>query len=62
MGNIKCYHKTVFTICLLLIKINKQLNWYWDKRWLFSIGNGAEIGPLEMDRKTPGFAAFHMGC
>ena len=23
------------------------------KRWLFSIGNGAEIWPLEMDRKSP---------
>ena len=23
------------------------------KRWLFSIGNGAEIPPLEMGRKSP---------
>ena len=23
------------------------------KRWLFSIGNGAEIWPLEMGRKSP---------
>ena len=23
------------------------------KRWLFSIGNGAEIRPLEMGRKSP---------
>ena len=27
--------------------------WYWEKRWLFSIGNGAEIRPLEMGRKGP---------
>ena len=27
--------------------------WYWEKRWLFSIGNGAEIRPLEMGRKSP---------
>ena len=23
------------------------------KKWLFSIGNGAEIRPLEMNRKSP---------
>ena len=28
--------------------------WYWEQRWLFSIGNGAEIQPLEMGRKSPG--------
>ena len=28
--------------------------WYWEKRWLFLIGNGAEIRPLEMGRKDPG--------
>ena len=28
--------------------------WYWEKRWLFLIGNGAEILPLEMARKGPG--------
>ena len=22
--------------------------WYWENRWLFSIGNGAEIRPLDM--------------
>ena len=27
--------------------------WYWKKRWLFLIGNGAEIRPLEMCRKGP---------
>ena len=27
--------------------------WYWGKRWLFLIGNGAEIQPLEMGRKCP---------
>ena len=24
-----------------------------EKRWLFSLGNGAEIWPLEMGRKSP---------
>ena len=27
--------------------------WYWEKRWQFLIGNGAEIRPLEMGRKGP---------
>ena len=27
--------------------------WYWERRWLFLIGNGAEIQPLEMGRKGP---------
>ena len=27
--------------------------WYWEKKWLFLIGNGAEIRPLEMGRKGP---------
>ena len=27
--------------------------WYWEKRWLFLIGNGAKIRPPEMDRKSP---------
>ena len=27
---------------------------YWEKRCLFLIGNGAEIRPLEMGRKSPG--------
>ena len=26
--------------------------WYWEKRWLFLIGNGAQIRPLEKDRKS----------
>ena len=26
---------------------------YWGKMWLFLIGNGAEIQPLEKDRKSP---------
>ena len=26
---------------------------YWGKKWLFSIGNGAEIQPLEKGRKSP---------
>ena len=30
-----------------------ELTWYWEKRWLFSIGNGAKIRPLEMGRKSP---------
>ena len=27
------------------------------KKWLFSIGNGAESRPLEMGRKSPAIAA-----
>ena len=27
--------------------------WYWEKGWLFLIGNGAENWPLEMGRKGP---------
>ena len=27
----------------------------WSKRWLFWIGNGAEIRPLEKDRKSPAY-------
>ena len=26
------------------------------KRWLFLIGNGAEVRPLEMGRKSPAFS------
>ena len=49
------------------------MQWYWEKRWLFSIGNGAEIRSLEKGRKSPVrtlkdnlleidlFAAFHHG-
>ena len=29
--------------------------WYWEKRWLFLIGNWAEIRPLEIGRKGPSF-------
>ena len=28
--------------------------WYWEKRWLFLIVNGAEIWPLEVGKKGPG--------
>ena len=30
----------------------EKQTWYWEKRWLFSIGNGAEIRPLEKDRTS----------
>ena len=33
--------------------------WYLEKRWLFSIGNGAEIWPLEISRKSPEGAQFY---
>ena len=32
--------------------------WYWKKGWLFLIGNGAEIRPLEMGRKSSGTVYF----
>ena len=31
----------------------EKQTWYWEKRWLFSIGNGAETWPLEKGRKSP---------
>ena len=33
----------------------EKQTWYWDNMWLFSIGNGAEILPLEKGRKSPVF-------
>ena len=35
------------------LNLEKQ-RWYWEKRWLFSIGNGAKIRPLEKGRKHLG--------
>ena len=34
--------------------------WYWEKMWLFLIGNGAEIRPLEMGRKCPGWSPTNL--
>ena len=31
----------------------EKQTWYWEKRWLFFIGNEAEIRPLEKGRKFP---------
>ena len=31
----------------------EKQTWYWKKRVAFSIGNGANIQPLEMRRKCP---------
>ena len=31
----------------------EKQTWYWEKRWLFLIGNGGEIRPLEKGRKSP---------
>ena len=31
------------------------------KWWLFSIGNGAEIQPLEMGRKSPAYTSSQVG-
>ena len=36
----------------------EKQTWYWEKRWLFSIGNGAEIRPLEKGRKCPAVFCF----
>ena len=38
-----------------LFLIGKIRHGFGKKRWLFSIGNGAEIWPLKMGRKSPGF-------
>ena len=40
----------------------EKQTWYWEKRWLFSIGNGAEIRPLEMGRKSPGRNKASISC
>ena len=32
--------------------------WYWEKKRLFSIANGAEIRPLEKGRKGPGMVVI----
>ena len=37
----------------LLFFILGKMDIVLEKRWLFSIGNGAEIQPLEMGRKSP---------
>ena len=39
-------------IFFYLFNWEKQ-TWYWEKSWPFFIGNGAEIRPLEMGRKSP---------
>ena len=31
---------------------------YWEKGWLFSIGNGDDIRPLEKGRKCPVICSF----
>ena len=36
----------------------KKQTWYWEKRWLFSIGNWADIRPLEKDIKSPVSSSF----
>ena len=47
----KCKKKKIFFFFTFLNEENQT--WYWGKRWLFSIGNGAEMRPLEMGRKSP---------
>ena len=49
----KCYHSDIghcFSEFFSSFLNWENQTWYWDKRWLFSIGNGAEIRPLEMGR------------
>ena len=40
-------------IFFLLFFIWEKHTWNWEKRCLFLIGNGTEIRPLEMGRKSP---------
>ena len=50
-------HKLVVVVSKKQVKKKKiweNQTWYWEKRWLFFIGNGAEIRPIEMGRKGPG--------
>ena len=47
--------KKVFFFFFFLLFFNwENEHGIGEKRWLFSIGNGAEIGSLEMGRKFPG--------
>ena len=53
MSSIPLKHKylRIILIWVIVSKKGKTLlnwenqTWYWEKRWLFSIGNGAEIRP-----------------
>ena len=44
--------KKIFFFFFTFLNWEKQ-TWYWGKRWLFWIGNGFEIRPLEKSRKCP---------
>ena len=37
----------------------EKQTWYWENRWLFSIGNGAKIRPLEKGRKSRAKVTFY---
>ena len=41
----------MFGFFLTFLNWEKQIR-FWVKRWLFSIGNGVEIGPLEKGKKS----------
>ena len=56
VGSKKSKKKEIFFF--LLFFIWEKATRYWEKRWLFLIGNGAEIQPLEMGRKSPE-SSFH---
>ena len=54
------YHSDMghcFSVVMVSKKSKKKSEFFfflnWGKRWLFSIGNGAKIRPLEMGRKSP---------
>ena len=47
--------KKKFFFFTFLTVIGKIRHGIGKKRWLFSIGNGAEIQPLEMGRMSPEF-------
>ena len=52
--SLKKVNKTSYIYIFFFTFLNwEKQTWYWEKRWLFSIGKGAEIRPLEKGRKSP---------
>ena len=67
LNNVTKFHKILIKSVLLRERTSFQIDFFLHvlflmrktemvlgKRWLFSIGNGAEIRPLEKGRKSPG--------
>ena len=51
-----CFSKVVVAIIYFFTFLNwGKRTWNLGKGWLFLIGNGIEIGPLEKGRKSPAY-------